>query len=69
MNFKSIFAALLQGAANGAAQGLQSQAGPKTNWQGVGIVAAFGAIGGLLQVLQAHPAVVATQLPTSTAVV
>lgn len=61
MNFKGILAALLQGAASGAAQGLGSQAGPKVNWQGVGIVAAFGAIGGLLQVLQSHPAVVAVQ--------
>lgn len=61
MNFKAIFAAVLQGASNGAAQGLQSQTGTSINWQGVGIVAAFGALVSLTQALQAHPAVTAAQ--------
>lgn len=60
MNFKTIFATILQGASNGAVQGLQSQAGPNINWQGVGIVALFGALVGLSQSLGSHPAVVAT---------
>lgn len=57
MNFKSIFAKILQGAANGAVQALQAENG-KTNWQSVGIVAAFGAIVGLSQAFSQHPAVV-----------
>jgi hypothetical protein len=62
MNFKSIFAIILQGASSGAIQGLQSTPeGQKVSWQAVGIVAAFGALVGLTHALQTHPAVAATQ--------
>lgn len=56
---------MLQGAANGAAQALESQQG-SVNWAGIGIVAAFGALTGLKQALQGHPAVVASSLARNT---
>lgn len=62
MNFRNIFTTMLQGGANGAVQGLQATpADGKVNWQGIGIVALFGAIVGLSQALASHPAVVAAQ--------
>jgi len=58
MNFKQLFANVLQGASNGAVQALQATPdGGKVNWQSVGVVAAFGAIVGLAQALGSHPAV------------
>lgn len=62
MNFKKLLSQMLQGASNGAAQALESSNG-SVNWASVGIVAAFGALAGLTQALQGHPAVVAAQTP------
>lgn len=64
MNFKSIFTTILQGGTNGAVQSIAQQAGSNpagtvSNWQGVGIVALFGALVSVIQLLGSHPAVTA----------
>ncbi len=67
MNFKSIFASILQGGAGGAVQSLSAQSGP-ISWQAVGIVAAFGALVSLSQALAPHPAVAAAKPAVAAAV-
>jgi hypothetical protein len=63
MNWQLLLASMLSGASQGAGAALQSQQGATVQWGNVGIVAAFGALQGLITALAPHPAVQAAQLP------